>query len=78
MEREHQLTNLSARFVDLGVKPLKTKEHKMRMAGPEDPEEAHEVIMIAGRLSGMSGGPATIDLGLIAKQTRKSPCPTKS
>ena len=49
MEREHQLTNLSARFVDLGVKPLKTKEHKMRMVGPGDPEEAHEVIMIAGR-----------------------------
>ncbi len=34
MEREHQLTNLSARFVDFGVKPLKTKEHKMRMVGP--------------------------------------------
>jgi hypothetical protein len=48
----------------------------MRMVGPGDPEEAHEVIMMGG--SGMSGGPAAIDLGLIAKQTRKSPCPTKS
>jgi len=36
MEREHQLTNLSARFVDLGVKPLKTKEPKMRMVGARE------------------------------------------
>jgi hypothetical protein len=34
MEREHRLTNLSNRFVDSGVKPLKSKEHKMRMVGP--------------------------------------------
>jgi hypothetical protein len=31
VEREHQSANLSERFVDFGVKPLKTKEHKMRM-----------------------------------------------
>jgi hypothetical protein len=36
MEREHRLTNLSNRFVDSGVKPLKSKEHKMRMVGPGD------------------------------------------
>jgi hypothetical protein len=28
---EHQLTNLGAGFVDFLIKPLKTKEHKMRM-----------------------------------------------
>jgi hypothetical protein len=33
-DSEHQLTNLTDRFVKLATNQLKSKEHKMRMVGP--------------------------------------------
>ena len=56
MEREHLLTNLSNRFVDSGVKPLKSKEHKMRMVGSGGLEPPTKRLCVSGlQLPGCSG-----------------------